>query len=141
MMERQRIAQYLGQIESELADISDILSNSDNDILTSPHLLKSCKYSLIVIAEAIGGVLQHILAKRFKLPITDYSETLGRARERGVFSAELFERLQPFIAFRNMLVHQYWRVEERLFLANIRSGISVFRDFIREIHEFMASAP
>lgn len=42
---------------------------------------------------------------------------------------KLLERLQPFIVFRNMLVHQYWRVKDEVFLQNMRKGVKDFGEF------------
>jgi len=44
---------------------------------------------------------------------------------------KLLERLQPFIVFRNMLVHQYWRVKDEVFLQNMRKGVNP--DFSRAL--------
>jgi uncharacterized protein YutE (UPF0331/DUF86 family) len=46
---------------------------------------------------------------------------------------ELLGRLRPFFVFRNMLVHQYWRVQDEIFLKNLRAGLNDFREFTRQI--------
>jgi len=50
-----------------------------------------------------------------------------------VVDEELLGRLRPFFAFRNMLVHQYWKVQDETFLKNLRAGLSDFREFARQI--------
>ena len=52
-----RIEKYLNDIASEVDDTNSILSRPDEQILGDRHLLKSLKYSVVVIAEAISGVL------------------------------------------------------------------------------------
>ncbi len=58
-----------------------------------------------------------------------------KAKEYRIVSPELIERLLPFARFRNMLVHQYWRVKDQLFLKNIREGIQDFETFVKKINE------
>jgi uncharacterized protein YutE (UPF0331/DUF86 family) len=41
----------------------------------------------------------------------------------------------PFARFRNMLVHQYRRVKDQLFLKNIREGLQDFDTFVKKIKE------
>ena len=53
---------------------------------------------------------------------------------------ELLERLKPFIVFRNMLVHQYWKVKDEIFLNNMRNGIKDFRDFTINIKNQLKDA-
>ncbi len=134
MPDPERIEKYLIQIAEESDDIAELLKRSDEEI--TPHLIKSCKYSLIVISEAIANTLQHILAKKFNSVVTGYTEVFLKARQHKILSQELISRLKPFISFRNMLVHQYWRVNDEVFLDNLRKGIGDFKIFIKEIRNF-----
>lgn len=130
-----RIEKYLNDIASEVDDTNSILSRPDEQILGDRHLLKSLKYSVVVIAEAISGVLQHILAKRHNVAIGGYVEAFVKSREYRIVPEDLIERLLPFSRFRNMLVHQYWKVDDRVFLENIRAGIEDFQSFTKIIKD------
>lgn len=131
----ERIEKYLNDIVSELHDVESVLSKKDEQILGDRHLIKSLKYSTVLIAEAMASVLQHILARKHNVAITGYAEAFVKGREYGVVPADLLERLQPFGRFRNMLVHQYWRVNDSVFLRNIREGTEDFRLFVRIIKD------
>ena len=131
--DKERIAKYLDQIASETTDLQQILSRSDEEILRDRHIVKALKYSTIVIAEAIAGTLQYMLAKRHNVVVDGYMEVFKKSKEHQILSDELLDRLQPFIAFRNMLVHHYWRVDDSVFLQNLRDGREEFRAFIRGI--------
>lgn len=63
-MDKARIDRYLAQISGETADLAEVLKRPDGEILSSLRDIKSCKYSVIVISEAMANTLQHILAKR-----------------------------------------------------------------------------
>lgn len=128
-----RVQKYLNQISTESQEIGSILAKTDAEILESPLLIRSLKYSLIVIAEAMANTLQHLLAKLFHQPISGYNEIFIKSKTRQLLSSDLILRLQPFINFRNMLVHQYWKVDDAFFLQNLRNGVSDFREFIQQI--------
>lgn len=130
-IDRKRLTKYLDEIASETIDIETLLVHLDDEIISDQHLMKSLKYSTIVIAEAIAATLQHILAKRHNAVVEGYMEVFSKAREFRILSADLVSRLQPFLRFRNMLVHQYWRVNDQTFLANLRDGLRDFREFGR----------
>lgn len=129
---KERLKLYLDQIRAETEDIQDILSQSDETILAQSQYLKSLKYSLIIIAEAMGSTLQHILAKKYNVSISGFSEAFNKAKSRSLISPSLLNRLLPFIRFRNLLVHQYWTIDDRSFLLQIRKGQRDFADFINE---------
>jgi uncharacterized protein YutE (UPF0331/DUF86 family) len=113
-----------------------ILEKSDQEILADNHYLKSLKYSIIVIAEAIGSILQHILAKKCNIPVSGFSEAINKAKNKELISSPLLERLLPFMRFRNLLVHQYWKINDQVFLQQIRTGHQDFTDFILEISNY-----
>lgn len=132
-IDKTRVNHYLDQIASETNDLETMLAQADEEILSDQHLLKSLKYSIIVIAEAIAATLQHILAKRDNVVVDGYMAVFRKTREYRVLSDDLVSRLQPFLRFRNMLVHQYWRVDDQTFLENLRHGVKDFHEFGKHI--------
>jgi uncharacterized protein YutE (UPF0331/DUF86 family) len=129
-LDKRRIEKYLNEIAAETLDVEKILEKKNEEILKNNHILKSLKYSTIVIAEAIASALQHILAKKHNTVVDGYMDVFTKSMICSILPEELLERLKPFIVFRNMLVHQYWRVKDEIFLNNMRSGINDFRNFI-----------
>jgi uncharacterized protein YutE (UPF0331/DUF86 family) len=132
-LDLKRIDSYLQQIATEVADLEEILALPDGQLVSDRVKLKSLKYSIIVIAEAMTGALQHILAKKHSAAVDGYSDALMKSAQHKVVDEELLRRLRPFCVFRNMLVHQYWRVQDETFLNNVRAGLSDFREFARQI--------
>jgi len=68
-IDNERLTKYLDEIISETTDLEALLVRQDREILQDRHMLKSLKYSTIVIAEAIASTLQHILAKRHNIVV------------------------------------------------------------------------
>lgn len=69
-----RIKKYLYDILSNARDIESLLKeHSDVEILNNKHLIKSIKYSLVEISEAMSLTLQHILAKQYGIPVKGLS--------------------------------------------------------------------
>lgn len=140
-LDYERLGKYLDEIAAETIDIEKIFdrkSKKGEDLVQQdPYILKSLKYSTIVIAEAIASTLQHILAKKYNVVIDGYMAVFSRSKENKVISTKLLTRLQPFFRFRNMLVHQYWRVDNKVFESNLRDGLHDFRIFVNEIKKII----
>jgi uncharacterized protein YutE (UPF0331/DUF86 family) len=135
-----RLQKYLDEIAAETIDVEGLFQQERQnqiDIVGNPTVLRSLKYSTIVIAEAIASVLQHILAKKHNIVIDGYTAVFTKSKERKVISAKLMGRLQPFIRFRNMLVHQYWRVDDNVFVQNLSAGLKDFHNFVTEIKQLV----
>ena len=139
-LDDERLGKYLDEIAAETIDIEKTISpkgKKKDDLVQDPHILKSLKYSTIVIAEAIASTLQHILAKKYNVVIDGYMAVFSKSKDNQVISTKLLTRLQPFFRFRNMLVHQYWRVDNIVFENNLRDGLNDFRMFVNEIRKII----
>ncbi len=139
-LDDERLEKYLDEIASETIDIEKAIGPNDkknNVLVQDPHILKSLKYSTIVIAEAIASALQHILAKKYNVVIDGYTAVFSKSKDNNVISSKLLTRLHPFVRFRNMLVHQYWRVDNDVFEKNLRNGLNDFRLFVAEIKKII----
>lgn len=137
LIDIQRLEKYLDQITTETIVIKKILDFPNSEILNSPPYLRGLKYSIIVISEAMANTLQHLLAKIHNQAITGYKEIFIKSLNYKLLSTDLLNRLQPFISFRNMLVHQYWRVDDEIFINNLRNGIDDFKQFVKEINHLV----
>jgi uncharacterized protein YutE (UPF0331/DUF86 family) len=139
-LDDERLGKYLDEIAAETIDIEKIIGQQGKKkggLAQDPHILKSLKYSTIVIAEAIASTLQHILAKKYNVVIDGYMAVFSKSKYNKVISTKLLTRLQPFFRFRNMLVHQYWRVDNNVFESNLRDGLNDFRIFVNEIRKII----
>jgi uncharacterized protein YutE (UPF0331/DUF86 family) len=140
-LDDKRLGKYLDEIAAETIDIEKTIGQKgkkrDDLVQQDPHILKSLKYSTIVIAEAIASTLQHILAKKYNVVIDGYMAVFSKSKDNKVISTKLLTRLQPFFRFRNMLVHQYWRVDNKVFESNLQDGLNDFRIFVNQIRKII----
>jgi len=137
-VDKERLKKYLLEILADTRDIEELFGKyEDEEILQNKHLMKSLKYSLVEVSEAISLVLQHILAKHFGVPVKGYIDTVQKASEKKLISKNLASSLKPFFDFRNSLVHRYWMINNQLLLANGRAGYHDFQKLIREVEDFL----
>jgi len=84
-VEKKRITQYLQDILSNTRDIEKLFKEyNDDEIICNKHLLKSLKYSLLEMSEAMSLVLQHILAKQHGNPVKGYIDTIKKASDYNI---------------------------------------------------------
>lgn len=84
-VDKERLRKYLYDILSNARDIENLFKeHRDEDIINSKHLLKSLKYSLVEVSEAMSLTLQHILARHYGIPVKSYIDTIKKASDSGV---------------------------------------------------------
>ena len=140
-VDKERVKKYLYDILSNTREIENLLKDYGSDeILGNRHLLKSIKYSLVDISEAMSLVLQHILAKHYVIPVKGYIDAIKKASDAGLIDHKLSSSLKPFFDFRNSLVHRYWIIDDKLLLNNCKTGYKDFFAFIEAIEQFLEKA-
>ena len=103
-LDRDRISRYLLEITKNGKELKSLVETA---ALRADSLeLKAAKYLLIELAEAVTHTLQHILAKHKGIAVSGYVDTIMKARREGIVSVQVFDRLKPFLDFRNSLVHR-----------------------------------
>jgi len=134
-LHRRYLAGRVAEIERELDYLETVLAETDKKILRNPHYLAGLKYSVLLITEAIGSILQHILARQYKIAVSGLAETMFRAGQVGVVPPDMARRFEALARFRNRLVHRYWTVDDRTFLRNLRNGFAEFQAFVSLMRE------
>ena len=132
-----RLRGYLAEIRRNALSLSRLIDENDLDPGSVP--LKAAKYILIELAEAMSNTIQHILAKDRGVAVSGYIDTVIKAREHGILSDRLFDRLKPFFDFRNSLIHRCWSVDDDRLIDNIKEGRDDFDHFIEEVEVYMRS--
>jgi uncharacterized protein YutE (UPF0331/DUF86 family) len=130
-----RIKSYLAEIRKNSSELNQLIDQ--NELKAESLPLKAAKYLLIELAEAMSNTIQHILAKEKGVAVSGYIDSVVKANQQGLISADLFQRLKPFFDFRNSLIHRYWSIEDDRLIENIKTGRNDFDRFVEEIEGYM----
>ncbi len=131
-----RIKSYFAEIRKNSSELNQLIDQYELRVESLP--LKAAKYLLIELAEAMSNTIQHILAKEKGVAVSGYIDSVVKAHEHGLISADLFQRLKPFFDFRNSLIHRYWSIDDDRLIENIKSGRDDFDRFVEEIETYLA---
>ena len=134
-IDRVKIGRYLTEIQKNGRELKNLVTT---DSLAAESIeLKAAKYLLIELAESISNTLQHLLAKEKGIPVSGYIDTIVKGKTHGIISKGLFDRLKPFLDFRNSLIHRYWTIDDSLLIRNIADGCDDFFRFTDEIENYL----
>ena len=131
-----RIKSYFAEIRKNSSELNQLIDQ--NELRAKSLPLKAAKYLLIELAEAMSNTIQHILAKEKGVAVSGYIDSVVKAHEHGLISADMFQRLKPFFDFRNSLIHRYWSIDDDRLIENIKNGRDDFDRFVEEIEAYLA---
>jgi uncharacterized protein YutE (UPF0331/DUF86 family) len=131
-----RIKSYFAEIRKNSSELNQLIAQ--NELRAESLPLKAAKYLLIELAEAMSNTIQHILAKEKGVAVSGYIDSVVKAHQHGLISADMFQRLKPFFDFRNSLIHRYWSIDDDRLIENIKNGRDDFDRFVEEIEAYLA---
>ena len=131
-----RIKSYFAEIRKNSSELNQLIDQ--NELRAESLPLKAAKYLLIELAEAMSNTIQHILAKEKGVAVSGYIDSVVKAHQHALISADLFQRLKPFFDFRNSLIHRYWSIDDDRLIENIKNGRDDFDRFVEEIEAYLA---
>jgi len=81
-----------------------------------------------------------MLNSHFKLGIpNDNVEIIENLRHHSILSDKISDKIQQIRAFRNVLVHIYDKLDDRLAFNNIRASLDSFPEYEAEIMQYVES--
>lgn len=119
MVDADRVARLLRSISDDLA-VLRAESGSGPDRRADPLWMRGIKYVFVTAIEACVDVAQHICSSEGWGPPKDNADAVRTLGRHGVLDPALADRVARAVGFRNVLVHDYVDVDDRVVLARLR---------------------
>jgi len=133
-----RIRQIRGEINAALHKLAAYAEIPEREFLSNPEKVDSAKYNLIVAIEGAMDICNSIVARAGGRAPRDHADCFEVLRELGFLEAEFVEKLKRMAKFRNLLVHLYWKVDDRKIHEILRDDIRDIRDYLKTINKALA---
>jgi uncharacterized protein YutE (UPF0331/DUF86 family) len=136
MLDRERILGKIDQLEGYLRDLRTIVPQ-DFAAYQKVEKRRACERLLQLSIEAVIDVC-HLLVTGLRLGIPAEEDDLFEKLEAaGVISPQTRETLREMKGFRNILVHEYARIDDRMVYEVARSRLGDFETFKEEILRYL----
>lgn len=119
MVDAERLARLLRGITDDLSRLRAHAAVPD-DVLRDEILLDRVKYRFVTAIEGCIDAAQHVCAAEgFKAPATN-ADAMRELARHGLLEHDLAEALARAVGFRNVLVHRYADVDDRVVVEHLR---------------------
>ena len=120
------VLQKLDEANGYLKEMEDFFKSSDTEILADSGKLHIAERLLQLLVDTILDINQHFIKELGLKLADDLQSTFITVGECGVLPKEFAERIAPVTGVRNILVHQYEKLDKETFLRNLRHHFSDF---------------
>ena len=133
-----RIRHLIGEINNALRKLEPYQKNTEKQFLESSEKRDSAKYNLIVAIEGAIDICNHIVARSKGRAPQDFADCFLILRELDLISSDIMERLQRMARFRNLLVHLYWKVDDRKVFQILKKDIQDISAYLNIIEKIIS---
>ena len=136
MIDRDRIQFKLDQLDGYLRELGAIVPERFEEYLYIEKK-RACERLVQIIVEAIIDTCTLLVAGlRLGLP-GEEDDLFEKLAMRGVITRPMAGTLKRMKGLRNLLVHEYWRINDELVFRTIRERLGDCQGFRREILVFL----
>jgi len=129
-----RIRQIMGEINAALRKLDGYAGIPEEEFLSNPEKLDGAKYNLIVAIEGAMDICNSIVARAGGRAPQDHADCFQVLGELDFLEEGFIERLKRMARFRNLLVHLYWRVDDKKVYSILKEDIRDIREYLKVIN-------
>ena len=134
-----RLRELSGHLRNACRQLRDIGEQGESIFLGDDKAINSAKYLLIVATKAALDICNHLAAKKGGRSPEDYADCMTILGELGVLKQDLKVRMSKMARFRNLLVHLYWKVDDREVFRIITEHLADFDEYLQAVGQFVKS--
>ena len=138
-LDKERITDKMDDLEQCLRELEEYLPAAVDEYLGSGMRRRACERAFQLACENLLDICNMIISDEgLGIPI-DSKDSINKLRQYDVLPESLASRLEELIGFRNLLVHQYGRVDDSVAYTSLRDESGDFYEFLEEIEKFITS--
>jgi uncharacterized protein YutE (UPF0331/DUF86 family) len=132
-----RIRNIVGEINAAFSKLESIKKLSKEEFIASPEKIDAAKYNLIVAMEGTIDICNHIAVKTGgRAPMT-YADCFSILEDIKLLAPEFASKLKQMAKFRNLLVHNYWKVDNEKVYDIIIHDISSIGEYLKAVDSYI----
>jgi len=135
----ERIIDKMDDLEKCLRELDEYLPEGVDAYLRSGMRRRACERAFQLACENLLDICNMIISDEGLGMPRDSRDTVRKLASHNMISESLALRLEELIGFRNLLVHQYGRVDDSRAHKQLYGESGDFYEFLEEIERFVTS--
>ncbi|GAB4117604.1 MAG: type II toxin-antitoxin system toxin [Candidatus Caldatribacteriota bacterium] len=136
MVDKILIMRKLTELENYINQIQEYSNITVKEYSQDWKIQRIIERTLQMMIELCVDIANHVIAdEKFRVP-TNYSDTFKVLEEAQIISKRQYEKMKKMAQFRNIVVHQYDKIDETIVVNILRQNLKDFlqyRDSILKI--------
>jgi len=138
MLNKKLIKEKIKHIQEDLLHLKDYQNLSFDKVAKDYTTHKVIERIIEVIVNEAIDINQHLIVElgKGKLPF-DYKESFLLLGELGILPQKFAEEISRSVGLRNILVHQYRKLDEKIFYQSIKDCLKQYSNYCRYVIKYL----
>jgi uncharacterized protein YutE (UPF0331/DUF86 family) len=137
MVDRQLIEQHLQNMEEALANLRRYEHLSLEEFEKDLSLIWIAEKGLQILIQNLLDIGAHLLASEIRNDWDDYGEIIAKLGQHGIIPKGFSEGIKGMAGLRNILVHEYLRVDVKKLYDFVKNRLGDFVEFMSHIQGYL----
>lgn len=134
---RDVVIERLSRLRSLLDDMRAIGVPAPAQLRTDHVTRYALERLVTLIVDAATALNSHVASRALDRVATTYAETFDLAAEAGVIDEALASRIRGSAKLRNLLVHDYAKVDYELLAASLQQVLDDYDRYVRQVAQWL----
>jgi len=139
-LNKEKMMTLVGEAHRALGMLEGYREEQIDGILQNSEKLSAIKYQFVVLAEACIDICNHVAARVFAQTPESYVGCFELLGQRSVIDSSLVQRMGRLAGLRNLLVHLYWKVDDRRVIEVLRKDLGSVREYLAVMTKLASEA-
>ena len=137
MVDEQVIEQHLQNMEEALANLGRYRGLSLEEFEKALSLIWIAEKGLQILIQNLLDIGAHLLASEIRNDWDDYGEIILKLGQHGIIPGDFSEKIQGMAGLRNILIHEYLRVDVSKIYDLLKNRMGDFTDFMSYVQSYL----
>ncbi|MCL6613811.1 MAG: DUF86 domain-containing protein [Firmicutes bacterium] len=133
------VASLLGSLRQYIKELQAEQNVSYEQFVADLHLRRFVEHTLQIAIQSCLDIAAHLIAEEGWREFADYRDAFTVLAENGVVPAEFLPTLHRMAQFRNLMVHQYARIEPEAVYGILTRGVEDLERYAAEIARWLTA--
>ena len=137
MINKDIVYQHLAELGKIITQLGKYTKLSFNEFKTDLSTIWAVEHGLQLAIQNVIDISAHILSSLNENSIDNYSEILQKLGEKNVIPQNFAKKIIGMAGFRNLLVHEYIKVDIKKVYSILTNNLSDFNQFLDYINKYL----
>lgn len=137
MVDKEVVERLLGLLEEYVGDLESVQDISFDEYKSTKQVKRFVERTLQIAIEACLDLGNHIIADEGLREPEDNKDVFNVLAEAGIIDAKLLGNLKPMASFRNLIVHDYGKIDDEIVFGILKRRLEDFKEYSSMIVEHM----